>query len=297
MPRICDAAPSLPNFPLPSARCRARKWAAIVLAGEPWLDGEWIMWNRLYRRGLAYAVCVLLLALPLAGSAASQAPVRLVVGELPPFAMENGEFAPGSLVEITQELAKRLGLATPVEFFPWQRALKMTEGMSRVVVLPLTRTPEREPRYRWLTRLYRQDFVFVARHGTLDLRNIQALKSRRIAVLRGSPHKEVLAAEHFTAVFECTTVRECMRMVQTGLADATYGGEVIHRSAANLSGNAVSDFDYSAPFRSGEIWLAGSLDFSDADIAQWQAAIQAMRNDGSCARILRKYGLPLDTCK
>ena len=255
------------------------------------------MSNCLQRRGLPYAACVLLLALPMAASAASQAPVRLVAGELPPFATENGEHAPGSLVEITQELAKRLGLEAPVEFYPWQRALKMTEGMSRVVVLPLTRTPEREPRFRWLTHLYRQDFVFVARHGALDLHNLQSLKSRRIAVLRGSPHKEVLAAEHFTAVFECANVRECMRMVQTGLADATYGGEVIHRNAANLAGNTESDFDYSAPFRSGEIWLAGSPDFSDADIAQWQAAMKAMRNDGSCARILRKYGLPLETCK
>lgn len=251
------------------------------------------LWNAAWRRTLG----VLLLCLPLAGGAASQAPVRLVVGELPPFAMEGGEHGPGSLVEITQELAQRLGLATPVEFFPWQRALKMTEGMSRVVVLPLTRTPEREPRYTWLTRLYRQDFVFVSRHGTLDLRDIKRLKARRIAVLRGSPHKQVLTAEHFTAVFECATVRECMRMVLTGLADATYGGEAIHRSAANLAGASVSDFDYSAPFRSGEIWLAGSLDFSPADIAQWQAAMNAMRNDGSCARILRKYGLPLDTCK
>lgn len=250
-------------------------------------------WNMAWRQALG----VFMLSLPLAAGAASQAPVRLVVGELPPFAMEGGERGPGSLVEITQELAQRLGLSTPVEFYPWQRALKMTEGMSRVVVLPLTRTPEREPRYTWLTRLYRQDFVFVSRHGTLDLRNIDALKTRRIAILRGSPHKEVLAAEHFTAVFECATVRECMRMVQTGLADATYGGEVIHRSAANLAGAAVSDFDYSAPYRWGEIWLAGSLDFSAADIAQWQAAMNAMRHDGSCARILRKYGLPLDTCK
>jgi polar amino acid transport system substrate-binding protein len=255
------------------------------------------MLNRLWRVVMRNVLGIFLLGLSLAAGAASQAPVRLVVGELPPFAMEGGEHGPGSLVEITQELAQRLGLATPVEFFPWQRALKMTEGMSRVVVLPLTRTPEREPRYRWLTRLYRQDFVFVARHGTLDLHNIRALKSRRIAILRGSPHKEVLEAEHFTAVFECATVRECMRMVQTGLADATYGGEVIHRSAANLAGASVSDFDYSAPFRSGEIWLAGSLDFSDADLAQWQAAMKAMRNDGSCARILRKYSLPLDTCK
>ena len=61
------------------------------------------LWNTAWRRTLG----VFLLSLPLAAGAASQAPVRLVVGELPPFAMEGGERGPGSLVEITQELAQR----------------------------------------------------------------------------------------------------------------------------------------------------------------------------------------------
>jgi polar amino acid transport system substrate-binding protein len=230
-------------------------------------------------------------------AAAEPAPFRLVVGELPPFATEKGDAAPGSLVEITLELARRVGEKPTVDFYPWQRALVMTTGMSRMATLPLTRTPEREPRYRWLAQLYRQDFVFVAPHGAFDLRHPETLKTRRIAVLRGSPHVKVLTEAGYQNVFECATVSECTRMVTSSLADATYGGEVIHRSTVNQAGNKAANFDFSAPFRSGEIWLAGSLDFTDADIAQWEAAMKSMRNDGSCARILRKYSLPLGNCK
>lgn len=240
---------------------------------------------------------LLVCAVPLAASAAEVAPFRLAVGELPPFATEKGPAGPGALVEMTQELARRLGAPPSVNFYPWQRALVMASSMSHVAVLPLTRTPEREARYRWLVRLYRQDFVFVVRHERFSLRDLAGLKELRIAVLRGSPHVKVLTAAGYRAVFECATVSECMRMVKLGLADATYGGEAIHRSTARLAGYQDAEFDYSEPFRSGEIWLAGSLDFSDAEIAQWEAAMKIMRNDGSCARILRKYGLPLDGCK
>jgi hypothetical protein len=33
------------------------------------------------------------------------------------------------------------------------------------LVLPLTRTPERENKYRWLLKLYRQTFIFVGLRG------------------------------------------------------------------------------------------------------------------------------------
>ncbi|GJJ02265.1 ABC transporter substrate-binding protein [Duganella rhizosphaerae] len=237
----------------------------------------------------------LLCALALLARAESPEPLRLVAADLPPYAVAAGGDSPGSLVEIVQELARRVGTPATVEFYPWQRALALTGVLPHTAVLPLTRTPEREPQYRWLVRLRQQNFVFVARHGSIDpreLRDPAGLARRRpIAVLRGSPHKQVLQSLNFSAVAECASVRECMRMVTKGVADATYGGEDIHRHAANLDGHREADFDFSPVFRSGDIWLGGSLDFSEDEARKWRAAYEAMRADGSLARIQRKYGL------
>lgn len=219
------------------------------------------------------------------------AALRLVAADLPPYAIAAGGDRPGSLVEIVQELARRVGTPATVEFYPWQRALAMTAVLPHTAALPLTRTPEREAHYRWLVRLRLQNFVFVVRHGSFDLRDVAALAQRPVVVLRGSPHKRTLQAMHFSAVAECATVKECMRMVRKGLADATFGGEDIHRNAASLDGNREADFDFSPVVRSGDIWLGGSLDFSDDEIRKWRAAHEAMRADGTLARIERKYGM------
>jgi len=231
------------------------------------------------------------LLLPLSCGAAELGAYRLVVGDLPPFASSADARRPGSLVEIARELSRRVGVAPKVEFYPWQRALMMATNIPRVAVLPLTRTPEREAKYRWLVKLYWQNFVFVSRHGHVNMGKFADLKTRKIAVLRGSPHLQVLADAHFSNVSECSTVADCMRMVSTGVVELTYGGEAIHRNVANRAGNREGDFDYSATFRSGEIWLAGSLDFSNAEALAWQEAMKSLRADGGYERILRKYGL------
>lgn len=246
-------------------------------------------------RWLAHkVVAATLLLLSFACAAAPMAPFRLVAGELPPFAFENAAKKPGALVEIAQELARRVGSPPTVEIYPWQRALMMARNLHRVAIVPLTRTPEREPQYRWLAHLYAQRFVFVARHGTVDVNNLEELKKRRIAILRGSPHLETLKAENFSHLIECASASECTRMLKTGLADATYGSEAVRRSTAVMGGAREADFDYSAPLRSGDIWLAGSLDFSEEEAARWRAAMASMHADGSAARILRKYGLDPD---
>ncbi|ELX11410.1 ABC-type amino acid transport periplasmic component [Janthinobacterium sp. HH01] len=195
-------------------------------------------------------------------------------------------------MELVQDLARRLGTPVTVEFYPWQRALAMAGVLPHIAVLPVTRTPEREALFRWLVRLHQQNFVFVALRGGVDVRDLTLLRRQRLVVLRGSPHKRVLQELDFVDVAECSTVRECMRMVKKGIADATYGGEDIHRNAAGADGHREAEFDFSPAFRSGEIWLAGSLDFSEEDGRKWRAALEAARADGTLARILRKYGLP-----
>ena len=248
---------------------------------------RWLIWRCL----LAASLALLPGSLPAAGPAPVPAPpLRLVVAELPPYAMAQAAIGPGSLVEITQELLRRVGTPVTVEFYPWQRALATVKLMPGILVLPLTRTPERESQYRWLVKLYRQRFVFIGAHGGVDLRDPQTLTHKRLAVLRGTPHQRVLLEAGFTDVSECSTIRECMRMVKKGIADATYGSEDVHRSAATMDGNKETEYDFSAMFRNGEVWLAGSLDISEEDGRKCRAEMEAMRADGTVARILRKYG-------
>jgi hypothetical protein len=43
--------------------------------------------------------------------------------------------------------------------------------------------------------------------------------------------------------------------------------------------------------RTATAWLAGSLDFSDADVERFRQTMSAMQADGATRRILGKHGL------
>ncbi|MYN21267.1 hypothetical protein GTP81_31525, partial [Rugamonas sp. FT107W] len=107
----------------------------------------------------------LLWTLPAPAHAAPPEPLRLLAADLPPYAVAQDGDNPGALVELVQEMARRMGTPVALEFYPWQRALALTGVQPRTLAVPLTRTPEREAHYRWLVRLRRQDFVFVGRRG------------------------------------------------------------------------------------------------------------------------------------
>ena len=216
-------------------------------------------------------------------------PLRLVVADMPPYAMTDDPIGPGILVELTQELGRRVGEPVQVSFYPWTRTL-LASQQPRTLVLPLSRTPEREPHYRWMVKMYKQKYLFIGRRGDRQLNDPALLRNARVVVVRGTAHKRTLIDAHYTHIAECTSIKECLRMVKKGIADATYGAEDVHRYSANLDGNKESEFAFSPVFLTGEVWLAGSSDISEEDARKWRAAMEAARTDGALARILRKYG-------
>jgi polar amino acid transport system substrate-binding protein len=159
----------------------------------------------------------------------------------------------------------------------------------RTLVLPLTRTAEREGKYRWLLKLYRQTFIFVGLHGNRQVSDPSRLLHARLTVLRGTPHKQLLLDAGYTDISECATIRECIRMVKKGLVDASFGAEDTHRSAASMDGNKAGEFSYSPVFRQDDVWLAGSLDFTDEEARKWRTTMETLRADGTVARIMHKY--------
>lgn len=216
--------------------------------------------------------------------------LRVVTSHLPPLVMEGGD-RPGALHELVLELGKRLLLTPALEFVPWRRATFLATTMPATAIFPLTRLPAREAQYRWLAPLFEEHYVFLAlRGGAFDVRHPDRMTARRIALIRGAAQAGVLAELGFTNLVEAASVEEVHRFLVGGMADAAFGERVIVRSSLQRRG-AEDDFQLSAPVRSSTAWLAGSLDFSEAEAARYRRAMAAMVADGTQQRILRKYGL------
>ncbi|MBX9816840.1 MAG: transporter substrate-binding domain-containing protein [Burkholderiaceae bacterium] len=236
---------------------------------------------------------LMLLALALQARSEPLAPYHIVSGDLPPFTTETGPDAPGALGTLVREMAQRLGEPSLIQFYPWSRALNLASTQPRTLVLPLTRTPEREVHYRWLVKLYRQQFVFIAlRSQATPVDAIDRLRNLRIAVLRGSPNEAHLSSRHFKHIVPANSVLDMARMLQRGMADAIYGGDAINLAVLAEHGTPRAQLQVSKPLDYGDIWLGGSLDIPESEALLWQNAMKQLVREGVVRRTLARYGLP-----
>jgi ABC-type amino acid transport substrate-binding protein len=217
--------------------------------------------------------------------------LRVVTSHLPPLVLEHGGARPGALMELVNELCKRMKLSPQTQFVPWRRATFLATAMPATAIFPLTRLPEREAQYRWLAPLYDEHYVFLApRQGRFDVRQPEDMKARRIALLRGAGQAAVLRELGYANLVESASIDEVHRFLLTGIADAAFGERNIIRTSLRSRGEEAR-FGLSAPVRSTTAWLAGSLDFKPDEAQQFQQTMAAMAADGSSRRILARYDL------
>lgn len=224
--------------------------------------------------------------------APAPAPLRVLTSDLPPLAIQATPGHSGALVEIVNELLKRTAHDGKVEFVPWQRAIFLTDTMPRTLIFPLSRSPERELKYRWLARLHQEHFLFLAlASSSFDLNAPATVKQRRIGVLRGSHAMTILKELGYRNLVQASTVDESLRYLRRGIVDTVFGNRAIYR--ASLQDAFDTNYRAGNPVRTATTWLGGSADVSDADVAAFERALQAMVDDGSYARILKKYALEM----
>lgn len=215
----------------------------------------------------------------------------MVTSHLPPLVMEEAGENPGALREIVGELCKRVNVAPAFDFMPWKRAIFIAGITPATAIFPLTRLPEREAQFRWLAQLYEEHYIFMAPKGrAFDVRRPLEMKEKRIALIRGSMQTVLLRELGFRRVVEARSVDEVHRFMVEGMADAAIGEMGIISNSLRKR-REEKDFELSAPVRKSAAWLAGSLDFSDADAALFHKAMSELAADGTSLRILKKYNL------
>jgi polar amino acid transport system substrate-binding protein len=219
--------------------------------------------------------------------------LRVVSGDLPPFTIEGQPQRPGLLVELVEEVLRRVDRPARVEFFPWARAIQTASQQPRVLILPLTRTPERETQYQWLLKLYVQHFVFINRAGQPPVQSLERARGLRVIVLRGSPNLGQLLRHGLDEgrIHQASSVEDMLRALERGHVDAIYGGDVINLDKVRSSGRNPARFQVGLELDSGEIWLAAGSGIEPAEHLRLQQAQQSMLRDGTVERLFKSYGL------
>ncbi|MTJ80349.1 MAG: transporter substrate-binding domain-containing protein [Telmatospirillum sp.] len=216
--------------------------------------------------------------------------VVFVAGDIPPYAMPRGQDPDGAAVRILESLAADLGLPFSVDFRPWQLAQKMAQSNGGVGVIPLSRTPEREPLYRWIGPIVADQEVLLFRAGGRPVpARLEEARDWPVAVLRGSAGESVLIKAGFTNLQAVNDPASCARLLEEGKVDAWSAARLVGPYQYRLNGLDPARLLAGPVVRPNDIYLGLARQTPDEVTACWQAALERVRAAGTTDRILRAF--------
>ncbi|MFZ1425689.1 MAG: transporter substrate-binding domain-containing protein [Geminicoccaceae bacterium] len=239
------------------------------------------------------------LALPLAARGARAGlQLRLVTGELPPYCFHvppptvaEGGRPMGLVYDVVREVAGRVGNPQTVEFLPWPRAQELALAGPDVGILALTRSPEREDRYRWIFNVVTDELVLAGLPG-VELADLAALKDRPVGVLRMSGAETLLRELGFTSVEPAAEERNNAMRLRERRIEAWLAPRLMVRWAWQETGGEPDQLAFGEVVRPSEIWFAGSPGVEPEIAALWARRFEELKADGGYERIVARYLRP-----
>jgi len=232
--------------------------------------------------------CCLLVALCLARVCAARE-ITVDAGPIPPFSYEEQGRPAGIAVDLLDAAGKLYGISFHYRFLPWLRAQSETRSSSDRIIIPLTRTPERETQYNWIAELFQYQFVLISAGAPLP-HTLEEAKGMRIAVLRGNPAEKILHDLGFTQVESAFSEEINARKLAVRRIDLWVAADLAAKSIYRQAGGDPAQLRYG--LRLGDVmhvFLASSPGFNDAATRDIADGVARVRVSGEGERILSRY--------
>lgn len=223
-------------------------------------------------------------------AAYAEAPLTLRIGTetSAPYSMREGGRVIGIATDMVREILERSGVAYSIDVLPWKRAY--TEALHRNdgCVYSTTRTPEREPLFKWIGPIGEAEWVLMGRADRkLNLQTLDDARPYRIGTYNGDA-RDVYLRERGFHVDPAPNDRTNPRKLMLGRIDL-WAASTRHSDALL---ERLGDTGKIVPvlvFNHVHIYLACNRALPDELVTRMNGAVEAMERDGSARAILHRY--------
>ena len=245
--------------------------------------------HRLHRLPLALLWAVVpAIWLSTAGSAPSRT-LDLFLPDAPPLSMQGQPGQRGIVGEATVKAAAMAGYDLHLITLPWPRAQRTVEHGQDQLIIPLSRTLDREAKYTWIAPIMSMDRAFFSLENRVET-FAQARKTyHRIAVGMGSAQERKLRDEGFSdeQIYPLKIGENPAQMLLLGRVDAWFNGVPESR----YIWREVSDRPLlmSPVLMTSDLYLACSRDCAEPIVKRLREAVATLRKDGTLKRLMDVY--------
>lgn len=236
----------------------------------------------------------LLVALLFATAVSADDPVRLYMPEAPPLAMNHYAGGHGMVGDVALTALARIGKLTHIVAEPWPRAqARVTKGKN-MLIIPLSRTPERENLYTWVAPIMELERAFFSLDAPVENFAQARQRYRRIGVGLGTAQVGILQREGFSdeQIVQLKLGENPAHLLALGRIDAWFTGVPEALYIWERSIYREQNLRRSPTLASTALYLGCSRECDEPLVEQLRDAIRALEQEG-VSQLLRQAYLPL----
>ena len=217
-------------------------------------------------------------------------PLYITTENSPPGSMQEGGKIIGSATDKVREALARSAVSYSIDMQPWKRAYTAAVLRPDGCVYSTTRTPEREPLFKWAGPTDEGEWVLLGRADRqYKLRTLEDARGLRIGTYHGDARDDYLRSRGYLVDPAPNDLinppKLMMNRIDLWAAGLRRGSGVL--ALNGWSGKIVPVLT----FNRVKLYLACNLAVPDATIAKLNAAFEAMERDGTARRLERKYDI------
>ncbi len=215
---------------------------------------------------------------------------EVMTEDYPPFNYQEDGKITGLATEVIRELFKKTGHEDNIKLMPWARIYKKLLTSPNKIVYLMTRTKQRENQMKWVGPVAQNKWVFFARKGSQI--KIQSLDDARkvgsIGTYREDVCESFLKSKGFTNLESVPVDQRNVEKLIRGRIDLWIVGELQGFFKAGRDHHA-DEIEKVYEIKTSDLYIAFSKETPDSIIAQWQAALDELKQNGRFDEIISGY--------
>ncbi|HXA47701.1 MAG TPA: transporter substrate-binding domain-containing protein [Burkholderiaceae bacterium] len=218
--------------------------------------------------------------------------IRVLAGNIAPFAYKENTKIVGASVELVQEMARRQGKQVTIELVPFARAYQVGKISPKTLILQIARTSARESQFSWIAPLYQEPFmVFVRPDGVVDPDIMAHGAPGAVGVLHNGLGEELARELGITPLDPASDELTNARKLMAGHISAWLASQNTAAVAMRQAGFDPRKLLHGKVLHSYPFYLAAAPGYSTQNATLWVQALEQMKADGTFQKILDKYSL------
>ena len=217
--------------------------------------------------------------------------LMIVTEDAAPFNFQDAGKITGSSTEIVEEILRRLDVEARIELVPWARGYKRALSEPNVVLFSVARSNDREDLFYWVGPIAAVQNAFYAVRGAhVAIEDIDdARRVGRIGTRKADMRESYLQALGFDNLDSTNSNLSNLRKLLEGRIDVWATSNIEVQSVVAQQGLDPSALKHVYTFQTLLLYIAISKGTSPAIVSDWQAALDAMKADGTFMAISRKW--------